>query len=52
MIVNLSRLGKSGTGMWIYSLKFLKSLNKLGELDGIICAKMHEDFFVNLNAKL
>ncbi|WP_261767649.1 hypothetical protein, partial [Salmonella enterica] len=23
MIVNLSRLGKSGTGMWQYSIKFL-----------------------------
>ncbi|HFE2021744.1 TPA: glycosyltransferase family 4 protein [Klebsiella pneumoniae] len=52
MIVNLSRLGKSGTGMWIYSLKFLKSLNKLGELDGIICAKMHEDFFREFKCKI
>ncbi|WP_252990227.1 hypothetical protein, partial [Salmonella enterica] len=26
MIVNLSRLGKSGTGMWQYSIKFLTAL--------------------------
>lgn len=52
MIVNLSRLGKSGTGMWVYSLKFLKSLNELGELDGIICAKMHKNFFHDFKCKI
>lgn len=52
MIVNLSRLGKSGTGMWVYSLKFLKSLSELGHLDGIICAKMHENFFSSFKCKI
>lgn len=52
MIVNLSRLGKSGTGMWVYSLKFLRSLNELGQLEGIICAKMHEEFFKSFKCKI
>lgn len=44
MIVNLARLGKNGTGMWQYSIKFLDCLNDIGKLDAIICPKMHEDF--------
>lgn len=42
MLVNLSRLGKSGTGMWNYSINFLNVLSKLGILSGIICSKDHE----------
>ena len=47
VIVNLSRLGKAGTGMWQYSLKFIKAVAVLGALDGIICAKSHKDKFIN-----
>ena len=42
LLVNLSRLGKSGTGMWQYSIKFLDVLSELGILSGIICSKEHE----------
>lgn len=42
MLVNLSRLGKSGTGMWQYSINFLNVLSKLGILSGIICSEEHE----------
>ncbi|WP_234446287.1 hypothetical protein, partial [Salmonella enterica] len=31
MIVNLSRLGKSGTGMWQYSIKFLTALREIAD---------------------
>ena len=44
MIVNLARLGKNGTGMWQYSIKFLDCLNNVGKLDAIICPEMHVDF--------
>lgn len=49
MILNLSRLGKSGTGMWQYSIKLLDSLHGLNQLEGIICARMHENFFKKYN---
>lgn len=39
MIVNLSRLGKSGTGMWQYSIKFVDELHKLNQLSGIVCSE-------------
>lgn len=42
LFVNLSRLGKSGTGMWQYSIKFLDVLSELGILSGIICSQEHE----------
>ncbi len=45
MFVNLSRIGRSGTGMWQYSLKFIQAVHGLGYLDGIICAKSHANFF-------
>ncbi|MCU8815362.1 glycosyltransferase family 4 protein [Klebsiella pneumoniae] len=45
MIINLARLGRSGTGMWNYSINFLDCVNDLDELDGIICANMHKEFF-------
>lgn len=45
MIVNVSRLGKQGTGMWQYSLKFIQSIHILSKLEGIICAESHADFF-------
>lgn len=41
MIINLSRLGKHGTGMWQYSLKFLDALNKKGKITAIICSEHH-----------
>lgn len=49
MILNLSRLGKSGTGMWQYSIKLLDALHELNQLEGIICAQMHEEFFKKYN---
>lgn len=48
MIVNLSRLGKSGTGMWQYSIKFLAALKEKTKIDAIICSKVHADYFCNL----
>lgn len=45
MIVNVSRLGKKGTGMWQYSLKFIHAIFMLNKLDGLICAEAHADFF-------
>lgn len=51
-IVNLSRLGKSGTGMWQYSLKFIKALDALSVLDGIICAESHKDKFMSFGCTL
>lgn len=41
-VINLSRIGRSGTGMWQYSLRFLDVLSKLGVLSGIICSQEHE----------
>ncbi|WP_313626291.1 glycosyltransferase family 1 protein [Kosakonia sp.] len=41
MIVNLSRLGKHGTGMWQYSLKFLDALASRKKISAIICADYH-----------
>lgn len=49
MIINLSRLGGSGTGMWQYSIKLLDALHELNQLEGIICAQMHEEFFKKYN---
>ncbi|HEC8781039.1 TPA: glycosyltransferase, partial [Salmonella enterica subsp. enterica serovar Paratyphi A] len=48
MIVNLSRLGKSGTGMWQYSIKFLTALREIADVDAIICSKAHADYFEKL----
>lgn len=52
MIVNLSRLGKSGTGMWQYSLKFIEVVSVLGYLDGIICAESHKGKFTKFGCTL
>lgn len=41
MIINLSRIGKNGTGMWQYSIKFLDALSQLNLLSGIICNQGH-----------
>ncbi|MGL5812478.1 MAG: glycosyltransferase family 4 protein [Aeromonas sp.] len=38
-IVNLSRIGRSGTGMWNYSLNFIEGLKKLELLSAIICSE-------------
>ena len=48
MIVNLARLGKSGTGMWQYSIKFLAALREITDIDGVICSKVHSDYFEKL----
>ncbi|MBF3355073.1 glycosyl transferase family 1, partial [Leptospira borgpetersenii serovar Hardjo-bovis] len=48
MIVNISRLGKSGTGMWQYSIKFLTALREIADVDAIICSKVHADYFEKL----
>jgi len=52
MIVNLSRLGKSGTGMWQYSTNFLDTLSKVGMLSGIVCSKEHEERLHSYNVEL
>ncbi|MCW4782448.1 glycosyltransferase family 4 protein [Enterobacter chuandaensis] len=48
MIVNLSRLGKSGTGMWQYSIKFLAALRTKINVEAVICSQTHETYFRNL----
>jgi len=45
MFVNLSRLGKNGTGMWQYATKFVREVHALEQLDGIICAEPHKSHF-------
>lgn len=52
MLVNLSRIGKSGTGMWQYSLKLIEALHNLGILSGIICAKSHEPVLRQFGVKI
>lgn len=52
MFVNLSRIGRSGTGMWQYSLKFIGALHDLGILSGIICAKCHEPVMRQYGVKI
>lgn len=52
LYINLARLGKSGTGMWQYSLKFIKAVAALGRLDGIICAESHKNKFINFGCTL
>lgn len=52
MFINISRLGKSGTGMWQYSLKFIKAVAALGALDGIICTESHKEKFINFGCTL
>jgi len=39
MIINLSRIGKQGTGMWQFSDKFIDSVNSEKKIDAIICSK-------------
>lgn len=45
MIINISRLGKSGTGMWQYSTKFIKLMHELGAVSAVICVKSHAEYF-------
>lgn len=52
MYINLSRIGKSGTGMWQFSQKFIQSVYDLKELDGIICAETHAKFFIKYNCSI
>ncbi|MBS9423353.1 glycosyltransferase family 4 protein [Photorhabdus caribbeanensis] len=52
LIINLSRLGKSGTGMWRYSLNFLDALSSQGLVSGIICAREHVDKLEKYGVKL
>ena len=52
MIVNLSRLGKNGTGMWQYSIKFLDVVSTLGLLSGIICSRDHALFLQRYGVEL
>lgn len=52
MIINLARLGKSGTGMWQYSVKFVKGVYATGKLSKIICIPSHEHFFKQLGCEV
>lgn len=52
MIINLSKLGRSGTGMWNYSLRFIEAVSQLGRLDCIICPAMHAARFEKYNCDL
>ena len=52
MYINVSKLGHSGTGMWQYSLNFIEAVSQLGQLEGIICSKMHRDKFGSYNCKI
>ena len=52
MLINLARLGKSGTGMWQYSTRFVECLSHAGLLKGIICEKSHRAEFSKYNCEL
>ncbi len=52
MFVNLSRLGRNGTGMWQYSVNFVNALSEIGMLSGIICAREHKAFFSKYDTEL
>lgn len=52
MLVNVAKIGKSGTGMWVYSLKFIDSIATQGKLDGIICADANAEAFSKYNCKV
>ena len=45
--LNLSRVGKYGTGMWNYSKNIADMLHESGFLDSIICSKDHVEYFSN-----
>ncbi|AIK13309.1 glycosyltransferase family 4 protein [Pectobacterium atrosepticum] len=45
--LNLSRVGKHGTGMWNYSKNIADMLHESGFLDSIICSKDHVEYFSN-----
>lgn len=52
MIINLSKLGRSGTGMWNYSLRYIEAVAQSGRLDCIICPAMHAARFEKYNCDL
>lgn len=52
MYINLSRLGKSGTGMWQYSIKFIQTVAALGKLEGIICSEQHKSKFEDFSCHI
>lgn len=45
MILNLTRIGKAGTGMWEFSKKFASVLSESEQLDAIICSQSNSHFF-------
>ncbi|EPA1860919.1 glycosyltransferase family 4 protein [Klebsiella michiganensis] len=45
MILNLTRIGKAGTGMWEFSKKFALILSEREQLDAIICSHSNAHFF-------
>ena len=52
MYINLSRLGKNGTGMWNYSIKFIEAISSLNLLTGIICSAQNAEYFGRFNVNL
>lgn len=45
MILNLTRIGKAGTGMWEFSKKVVLILSEKEQLDAIICSNSNAHFF-------
>ncbi|VEI67510.1 Capsular glucan synthase [Serratia fonticola] len=45
VIINVSKLGKEGTGMWNYTKSFIHSVHEIGHVNGVICPKHHAEFF-------
>ncbi|MFV8844169.1 glycosyltransferase family 4 protein [Serratia fonticola] len=45
MILNASKLGKAGTGMWNYTKAFIESAYRIGNVDGVICPEQHSSYF-------
>lgn len=45
VIINVSKLGKEGTGMWNYTKSFIHSVHEIGHVDSVISPKHHADFF-------
>ncbi|MGV7962394.1 glycosyltransferase family 1 protein [Photorhabdus tasmaniensis] len=52
MVINLARVGREGTGLWQYTLKFIKAMSNLRKVNGIICAKSQERFFISLGVPM
>ncbi|HAT2374445.1 TPA: glycosyltransferase family 4 protein [Raoultella ornithinolytica] len=52
MILNLTRIGKSGTGMWEYSKRVADLLSKKRMLTAIVCSKSNAEYFKSFDVEV